>query len=92
VVKVGRYDEKDLVSTAKLLVEQGASITLPINEDFTPLMFASREGSLEMVRFLVENGADVNAETGDGRTPLGLAVEEGHDGVADYLASKGAKK
>ncbi len=92
VVKVGRYDAKDLAATAKLLAEQGASVTLPINEDFTPLMFASREGSLEMVRFLVENGADVNAETGKGWTPLRLAVEGEHDGVAVYLKSKGAKK
>ena len=92
VVKVERYDEGDLVETAKLLAEQGASVTLPINEDFTPLMFASREGSLEMVRFLVENGADVNARTGKGWTPLRLALKEGHDRVASYLKSEGAGK
>ena len=90
VVKVERYNVPDLVKTVNLLVDRGAAVNLTINGDFTPLMFASRAGCLEMVQCLVKNGAEVNRETGDGRTPLHLAQKEGHAPVVSFLQSKGA--
>jgi hypothetical protein len=42
----------------------------------TPLMFAAREGHLELARILVAAGADVNAVAGDGKTALAVAIFE----------------
>src|SRR5437016_1695730 len=40
----------------------------------TPLMFAAREGDLEITRTLIAAGADLNGIAGDGKDALGLAI------------------
>ena len=57
----------------------------------TPLMFAAREGDLEIARLLVASGADVNAIDGDGKDVLGLAIFNGSYDVASYLIDQHAK-
>jgi ankyrin repeat protein len=44
----------------------------------TALMWATRNGHVEIVRLLVESGSDVNAKDKVGLTPLMLAVINGH--------------
>jgi ankyrin repeat protein len=56
----------------------------------TPLMFAAREGHLELARILAGAGADVNAAAGDGKTALAMAVFNGNYAVASYLVDRGA--
>lgn len=56
----------------------------------TPLMFAAREGHVELARLLVGAGADVDAVAGDGKTPLALAIFNGGYGVASFLVDSGA--
>ena len=51
----------------------------------TPLMFAAREGNVEVTRLLVNAGADVNVTTGDGKTALALAIFNGNYDVASLL-------
>ena len=51
----------------------------------TPLMFAAREGDLEMARTLIAAGADLNAIAGDGKDALGLAIFNGQYEVASFL-------
>jgi len=51
----------------------------------TPLMFAAREGDLEIARTLVAAGADLNAIAGDGKDALGLAIFNGQYELASYL-------
>ena len=51
----------------------------------TPLMFAAREGDLEIARTLVAAGADLNASAGDGKDALGLAIFNGQYAVASFL-------
>src|SRR6266581_2729869 len=51
----------------------------------TPLMFAAREGDLEIARVLVAAGADLNAIAGDGKDALGLAIFNGQYELASYL-------
>jgi len=51
----------------------------------TPLMFAAREGDLEIARSLVAAGADLNAIAGDGKDALGLAIFNGHYEFASFL-------
>jgi len=51
----------------------------------TPLMFASREGDLEMARTLIAASANLNAIAGDGKDALGLAIFNGQYELASYL-------
>ena len=54
----------------------------------TPLMFAARDGSVELTRILVDAGADVNAVAGDGKTALALAIFNGGYDVASLLVDR----
>ena len=47
----------------------------------SPLLLASQEGHLGVVKLLLKAGADVNITIG-GYTPLYLAVQQGHTKVA----------
>ncbi len=51
----------------------------------TPLMFAAREGDLEIARSLIGAGADLNAIAGDGKDALGLAIFNGQYELASFL-------
>ena len=57
----------------------------------TPLMLASREGHLEMVRDLLHQRANVNAKDLHGRTALSDTVWGRHKQVADLLLKHGAE-
>jgi uncharacterized protein len=64
-------------------------------EDFasgwlTPLMFAAREGHLELARLLVGAGADIDAQAGDSKTALVLAIFNGNYDLASFLVERGA--
>jgi ankyrin repeat protein len=56
----------------------------------TPLMFAARDGALELTRILVGAGADVDAVAGDGKTALALAIFNGSYDVASFLVDSKA--
>lgn len=56
----------------------------------TPLLFAAREGHLELVQLLVEAGASLEKADADAVTPLLMAVLNGRFQVAKYLLGKGA--
>jgi len=73
-----------VASRAEEKVEEFASGWL------TPLMFAAREGSVELARILVGAGADVNAMAGDGKTALALAIFNGSYDVASFLVDSRA--
>ena len=51
----------------------------------TPLMFAAREGDLEIARTLVAAGAGLNVVAGDGKDALGLAIFNGQYELASFL-------
>jgi ankyrin repeat protein len=56
----------------------------------TPLLFASREGHLEMARQLVDSKADVNRRSANGTPPLTVAIINNHIQLARYLLQAGA--
>jgi len=68
---------------------EGVLTILPHGE-WTPLMYAARQGSLEAARVLVDAGADVNALDHDLSTPAVLATINGHYDVAAMLIERGA--
>ena len=57
---------------------------------WTPLLFAAREGSLDVAKVLVEAGADLNKPDPDLVSPLVTAIVNGHYDVAAYLVERGA--
>ena len=74
----------------RLLLERGADPTLETSAGFTPLMFAARNGDVEMGRALVAAGVDVDAPGADGTHVLPLAIIAGQAGFARFLLEQGA--
>jgi len=74
----------------------------PITGMKTPLLFATREGNLELTKLLVEAGADIEAADANGITPLINAIlnhsvtnvnrsgQSDHLKIAQYLVEMGA--
>jgi len=56
----------------------------------TPLLYAARDGRIEIARALVNAKADVNQTEADGITPLLMAITNNHLEVAAFLLDKGA--
>lgn len=57
---------------------------------FTPLLFATQQGTLESVKLLIAAGADVNETAPEGISALVVAAHSGHGAVAAFLLEKGA--
>ena len=68
---------------------EGVLTILP-HGNWTPLMYAARQGSLETARTLVDRGASLNLTDPDGSSALVLAISNGHYDTAALLAEKGA--
>jgi len=68
---------------------EGVTTILP-RGDWTALMYAARQGSLEAARTLAEMGADLNLTDPDGTSALELAILNGHFDTAAMLTKKGA--
>ena len=51
----------------------------------TALMYAAKNGDLEMTKLLVEEGAQVTLRNKEGKTASMLSYENGHQEVFEYL-------
>jgi ankyrin repeat protein len=58
----------------------------------TALLYAARDGRLELARGLVEAKADINQPEANGITPLLMALINDHMDVAAYLIERGADR
>lgn len=65
------------------------STTLP-RGNWTPLMYAARQGSMDAARALAEGHATLNLTDPDGATALVIAIINGHFDLAHMLLEKGA--
>jgi ankyrin len=70
------------------LPDRGSRI--PIPGGMTPLLYAARDGRLEITRMLVEAGADVNKTEANAITPLVVAINNNKFPVARYIVDHGA--
>lgn len=68
---------------------EGVLTILP-HGNWTPLMYAARQGSLETARTLVSAGASLNLTDPDGSTALALAIVNSHYDTAALLTERGA--
>jgi ankyrin repeat protein len=62
----------------------------PYQDGWTPLIRASCNGHVDIVRLLVDAKAQVNRQTEDGATPLYVASQNGHSEVVNILIRNGA--
>ncbi|MGP0070603.1 MAG: ankyrin repeat domain-containing protein [Bryobacteraceae bacterium] len=60
------------------------------NGGMTPLLFAIRDGNVEMMRLLLDRGARIDEPSGNHTTPLLIALLNGQVGIATELVNKGA--
>jgi ankyrin repeat protein len=56
----------------------------------TPLLFAAREGNLELARVLLDARAEIDRPSANGTTPLVVAITNNHIELAMYLVARGA--
>ena len=79
-------DLKDLRS----LIKMGADINQSGEQHGgTPLLIASQEGHLEVVKLLIESGGSVNEADNRGATPLWIASGAGHLEIVKLLIKSG---
>ncbi|KAL5491841.1 hypothetical protein EMCRGX_G017206 [Ephydatia muelleri] len=62
-----------------------------LQDDTSPLIIASQNGHLEIVKSLIEAGANVNHTAKDGITALDIAVIKGHSEIIEVLKSSQSK-
>jgi ankyrin repeat protein len=86
------YKNLNIVDSAKILIENGASINRPSKDGTTPLMNAARTGQLEIVELLINHGAQINAENESGHNALYYARAGKHEAIAELLLSSVAKQ
>jgi len=87
------------VLVAQLLLERGADVNVPDDDNRTPLHLASYFGRVEMVLVLLNAGANASAKNAQGQTPLHLVSQHPFSiyfsrdhgvGVAQLLLKHGA--
>jgi ankyrin repeat protein len=62
----------------------------PTPGGMTPLLYAARDGRLDLVRDLLAAGAEIDAVEANGITPLLIAITNNHPDVARLLIDRGA--
>jgi uncharacterized protein len=65
-------------------------VTILPHGNWTPLLYAAREGAADAAGALCDSGAEVNQTDTEGSTPLLLAITNGHYDTARVLIEKGA--
>ena len=78
------------LARTKDLLARGAHVNTADWRGFTPLMWASASGSVDMVRLLLDSGAAVDRRANDGTTALMLASGNGFVEVVRTLLLRGA--
>ncbi len=61
------------VDNVRLLISKGADVNYRGNQNWTPVMIASKYSYREIVELLIQEGAEVNVSNNFGRTPLYFA-------------------
>lgn len=72
------------------LLDAGVDIEDRDDVALTPLIEASRRGSIEMVEMLIERGADISAKCEESWTAVAYALMNGHFDLAIILERAGA--
>ncbi len=82
--------ENGNLELAKLLIDRGAEVGLPVSWQRTPLYAATLGGYADIVKLLLDNGADPN-QLAKSQTPLHVAAASGCLQCVIYLVDAGAE-
>ena len=74
----------------RALLDAGADPHTSTAKGFPPLLFAARNGDIEMAETLIAAGVDVNETGVDATHALPFAIVSGHDAFALFLLEQGA--
>lgn len=80
------WTEEDSDKAEDLLVNQRS------NSGMSPLMWASKKGSLEIVKYFLDRGAETKFTNDDGETALTLAIQKRYTEVGMALIDGGSDK
>ncbi len=80
----------DREQLALILHQHPEKVNLKDERGFTPLIWATYMGNMDIANFLIEKGADVNAQDAMGNTALMGVSFKGHLTLAQLLIAKGA--
>jgi hypothetical protein len=83
---VKKLANKKLVNQSKTVGNGDGGTT----SKWTPLMFASQNNKIEVVKILVQAGANINSVNSDGTNSFWLAADKSNNDIAIYLANKGS--
>ena len=75
----------DRIEIVSFLLDKGYCDVNDRIGSMTPLMFAARDSTVEMVELLLSYGAHTEPVSDDGKTACDYAVEYGKDDIADLL-------
>lgn len=67
-------------------------MNIPTSGGWSPLLWASAKGDLEICKLFLDTGAIVNARNRYGGTPLSNARTNGHTEVMELLLQAGAQE
>lgn len=84
---------KDHVSTARLLINNGADLSVRDYAGSSPLFYACyarSEAKVEMLQLLLESGADIDAVNQRGESGLWVASFKGFEKIVQVLIENGA--
>jgi len=76
---------------ARVLLQAGAEVNHQDIYGYTPLIYTSALGYIEMVKVLLEEGANVNAKNRDRMSALMFASDKGHEDIVKELLAAGAE-
>jgi ankyrin repeat protein len=79
------------VGEVEQLVGQDPGLLNAKEHGFTPLMLASADGRVEVVRWLLDHGATIDERDIGGNTALLMACDEGQTSVVRLLLGRGAE-
>jgi len=85
-------EKGELRVVKSVLNENPKVISMANREGWTPLLLASYNGRLRVVRYLLCRGARIEDALPSGETPLHLASMNNHCDVLEFLISRGANK
>ncbi|WP_131783963.1 ankyrin repeat domain-containing protein [Legionella gresilensis] len=74
-----------IIPNIKLLLSQGADVTLCDKEGNTALFYAVESGFLEIVKLLCQAGIERNVKNQHNKKALDIALRMGHRAIIDFL-------
>lgn len=80
----------DLNTVTNIYHEHKIDVNYQRQKNKTPLIYASRGGSFEIIKFLIENGADMNIQDVNKNTALMYATLYNYNEIVEYLITQGS--